>query len=172
MKKFILATVVLYSILSFGQEKKTYRIYLKDNSTIDVVNPKKENDNTNYETLDGNLGYVENSKYFTIRLISKKQIENYSPIKYTYCELIGIDTRKLFSFKANLNVRVDYGDSPDEFESGYIIDEVNGKAITFNSMVEAMNFMGQNGWEFVQAYAISEPTGGSVYRWLLKRSIK
>jgi hypothetical protein len=32
--------------------------------------------------------------------------------------------------------------------------------------------MGQNGWEFVQAYTLSEPSGGQVYRWLLKRAIK
>jgi hypothetical protein len=68
----------------------------------------------------------------------------------------------------NLNVLVDYGDSENEFESGYIIDEKNGKAKTFSSMVQAMNYMGQNGWEFVQAYTISEASGGQVYRWLLK----
>lgn len=172
MKKTILFNLLLVSIFAFSQEQKIYRMYLKDNTTVDIVNPVKVGNNVNYETLEGNSNTIENSKYYNIRQINKKEVETYAPTKFVYCELVGIDTRKLFSFKQNLNVLVDYGESDNEFESGFIIDEKNGKAKTFSSMVEAMNFMGQNGWEFVQAYTISEPTGGQVYRWLLKRSVK
>lgn len=43
-----------------------------------------------------------------------------------------------------------------------------GKYFSFNSMIEALNFMNDNGWEFVNAYAFS--TGSqSVYHFLLKR---
>ncbi|HRG19064.1 MAG TPA: hypothetical protein PLP39_08230 [Flavobacterium lutivivi] len=174
MKKILLTLFLIISISVFCQEKKVYRIYLKDNTTIDVINPVKVLNSVNYTTLEGNSGTIENSKYYTIRAVSKNNSENYTPIKFVYCELIGYDNRKIFDFKIHptLNVLVDYGDTENEFESGYIIDEKNGKAKTFNSMVEAMNFMGQSGWEFVQAYAVSEPSGGSVYRWLLKRAIK
>jgi hypothetical protein len=172
MKITILYFLLFASVSVFSQEKKIYRIYLKDNTTIDVINPVKVMSNVNYTTLDGNSGTIENNKYYNIRLISKPNDENYSPIKYVYCELVGVDNRKLFSIKQNLNVLVDYGDSENEFESGYIIDEKKGKAKTFSTMVEAMNYMGQQGWEFVQAYTISEPTGGQVYRWLLKRAVK
>jgi hypothetical protein len=172
MKKTILYSLLFISVTAFSQEKKVYRIYLKDNTTLDVVNPKKVLNNVNYTDLNGNSGTIENNKYYNIRSISKSEDENYSPIKYVYCELVGIDNRKLFSLKQNLNVLVDYGDSENEFESGYIIDEKKGKAKTFSTMVEAMNYMGQNGWEFVQAYTLSEPSGGQVYRWLLKRAIK
>lgn len=160
----------LISTLGFSQEKKVYRVYLKDNTTLDIVNPVKVLNNINYTTLEGNSGTIENNRYYTIRLLSKESAKDYAPIKFVYCELVGIDNSKLFSFKKNLNVLVDYGDSDNEFESGYIIDEKNGKAKTFSSMIEAMNFMGQSGWEFVQAYTVSEPTGGQVYRWLLKRN--
>ena len=172
MNKAILISLLCIGISSYSQEKKVYRIYLKDNTTLDVINPRKVPNNVNYETLEGNSQSIENSKYYTIRLVSKSDNENYTPIKYKYCELIGIDTRKLFSIKSNLNVMVDYGDSDNEFESGFIIDEKNGKAITFSSMVEAMNFMGQSGWEFVQAYTVTDGNGGSVYKWLLKRTVK
>jgi len=172
MKSILIFLLFFFSLSVYSQEKKIYRIYLKDNTTLDVVNPVKVVNNVNYTTLDGNSGTIENSKYYNIRSVSKSSVENYAPIKYVYCELVGIDNRKLFSFKQNLNVLVDYGDSENEFESGYIVDEKNGKAKTFSSMVQAMNYMGQNGWEFVQAYTISEPSGGQVYRWLLKRAIK
>lgn len=169
--KAIITLLLFVYFSAAGQEKKIYRIYLKDNTTLDVVNPVKVMDNINYTTLDGSSGTIQNNKYYNIRSVTKS-VENYVPIKFVYCELVGIDNRKLFSIKQNLNVLVDYGDSENEFESGYIIDEKNGKAKTFSSMVEAMNFMGQNGWEFVQAYTVSEPTGGQVYRWLLKRAVK
>jgi len=163
MKKIVLFGLLLISTLGFSQEKKVYRVYLKDNTTLDIVNPVKVLNNVNYTTLEGNS-----------RAVSKSNFENYSPVKFTYCELVGYDNRKIFDFKVHptLNVMVDYGESDNEFESGYIIDEKSGKAKLFSSMVEAMNFMGQNGWEFVQAYTISEQSGGQVYRWLLKRSIK
>jgi hypothetical protein len=169
--KIIITLLLFVHFSASSQEKKIYRIYMKDNTTLDVVNPVKVMDNVNYTTLDGNSGTIQNNKYYNIRSVTKS-VENYVPIKFVYCELVGIDNRKLFSIKQNLNVLVDYGDSENEFESGYIIDEKNGKAKTFSSMVEAMNFMGQNGWEFVQAYTVSEPSGGQVYRWLLKRAVK
>ncbi len=174
MKKIVLFWLLLISTLGFSQEKKVYRVYLKDNTTLDIVNPVKVLNNVNYTTLEGNSGTIENNKYYTIRAVSKSNFENYTPVKFTYCELVGYDNRKIFDFKVHptLNVMVDYGESDNEFESGYIIDEKSGKAKLFSSMVEAMNFMGQNGWEFVQAYTISEQSGGQVYRWLLKRSIK
>jgi hypothetical protein len=42
------------------------------------------------------------------------------------------------------------------------------KVKTFNSMIDGMNYMGHNGWEFVQAYVV---TSGSqnVYRYVLKK---
>lgn len=42
------------------------------------------------------------------------------------------------------------------------------KRKTFNSMIDGMNYMGQNGWEFVQAYTIPY-NNSSVYRYVLKK---
>ena len=174
MKKLIFIILATTSIFCFSQENKVYRIYLKDGSIKDIIKPVKGIDVVTCETSDGlNSLAFKNSEFYTIRLISNQK-ESYTSAKYSYCELVGIDTRKLFSIKQNLSVRVDYGDSSNNFDSdsGFIIDEKTGKAIVFTSMVEALNFMGQSGWEFVQAYTLSEPTGGAVYRWLLKRAIK
>lgn len=44
----------------------------------------------------------------------------------------------------------------------------NGKNIEFNSMVDAMNYFGKQGWEFVQAYAVTMGNQ-NVYHWLLKK---
>ena len=52
-------------------------------------------------------------------------------------------------------------------ESGGLVEK-KVKTKTFASMIEGMNFMNKNGWEFVQAYVV---TSGNqdVYRWILKK---
>jgi hypothetical protein len=44
------------------------------------------------------------------------------------------------------------------------------KKIKFNSMIDAMNFMGTQGWEFVQAYVMTD-NNQNVRHWLLKKEI-
>jgi hypothetical protein len=85
---------------------------------------------------------------------------------YVYCELVG--TAKLFSSK--VNVKANFGQNFSLWKGiDYIRDE-NGKKVDFNSMVDAMNFMGTQGWEFVQAYVVTV-NNQNVYYWLLKKEI-
>lgn len=46
--------------------------------------------------------------------------------------------------------------------------ETKVKKKVFNSMVEGMNYMGKQGWEFVQAYVVTSEYQ-NVYRWVLKK---
>lgn len=41
----------------------------------------------------------------------------------------------------------------------------------FNSMIDALNYMGTQGWEFVQAYAITMGNT-NVYHFLMKRNLE
>jgi len=84
-----------------------------------------------------------------------------------YCELLGHG--KLFSTK--VTVTVDFGQN--QWQNNKLVDE-NGKNIVFNSMVDAMNFMGKLGWEFEQAYVVTAGSGATaqnVYHWLLSKYI-
>ncbi|MCL1937228.1 MAG: hypothetical protein FWF52_02395 [Candidatus Azobacteroides sp.] len=85
---------------------------------------------------------------------------------YVYCELVG--TSKLFSSK--VNVQADFGQQTSFWKGVDYLKDENGKKIVFNSMVDAMNFMGTQGWEFVQAYVITSGQQ-NVYHWLLKKEI-
>lgn len=80
-----------------------------------------------------------------------------------YCELVG--THKFMSQK--VLVAVDFGQNP--YWNKRLCDE-NGKAITFNSMVDAMNYMGKIGWKFEQAYVVTT-SNQHVYHWLLSKDI-
>ena len=85
-----------------------------------------------------------------------------------YAELLGFQ-KGLFSKKVKVNV--DFGQNVSFWKPGdmRIVDE-NGKDMIFNSMVDAMNFMGQFGWEFVQAYVVTEGWS-NVYHWLLVKDV-
>jgi len=85
---------------------------------------------------------------------------------WIYSELVG--TQKFLSNK--VNVEVDFGQESSFWlpADDQIVDPTTGKPKTFNSMVDAMNFMGESGWEFVQAYVVTI-SNQNVYHWLLKR---
>jgi len=88
--------------------------------------------------------------------------------KYVYCELIG--TAKFMSNK--VTVVVDYGEEKGFFQgNAKIKDEATGKVQSFNSMVDALNYMGNEGWELAQAYTVTIGNQ-NVYHWLLKKEIK
>jgi uroporphyrinogen-III synthase len=69
-----------------------------------------------------------------------------------------------------LTIQIDFGQRTKFFSAGKetILKDEEGKALDFNSMIDALNFMSQNGFEFVNAYAI---TLGSqnVYHYILKK---
>lgn len=87
--------------------------------------------------------------------------------RFVYCELVGM--AKLFSLK--VAVSVDYGEERSFFQDTRMRDDQTGKVTSFNSMVDALNYMGTKGWVFEQAYIVT--TGNqNVYHWLLKKKIE
>lgn len=88
-----------------------------------------------------------------------------------YCEIVGIGTFK------NVYVTIDFGQKVRTtfFGLAKVSDFImgkNGKFKSFNSMIDALNFMVQNGWDFVTCYIVTEPgfgTSENVYHYLLKR---
>ena len=86
-----------------------------------------------------------------------------------YCELLG--TQQFLSKK--VTVQVDFGQQSKFFSDNRLVDE-KGEVIIFNSMVDAMNYMGTLGWEFEQAYVVTVGTGSgasNVYHWLLSKFV-
>lgn len=85
-----------------------------------------------------------------------------------YCQLLGHG--KWMSTK--VNVTVDFGQETNfwrKYLDHYLVDE-NGNKIKFNSMVDAMNYMGRLGWEFEQAYVVTVGNQ-NVYHWLLSKEV-
>ncbi|MEP7251571.1 MAG: hypothetical protein ABI683_04300 [Ginsengibacter sp.] len=74
-----------------------------------------------------------------------------------YCELIA--TARLLSKKVNIDL--DYGQERKLFKDYRLKDE-SGKLKKFNSTVDALNYMGQQGWKLVNAFQLTEGAGTSV----------
>lgn len=85
---------------------------------------------------------------------------------FVYCTLVG--TASAFSTK--VKIEIDFGQAVSFWNQDRRLKDQNGKPIKFNSMVDALNFMGAQGWEFVQAYSVTI-ANQNVYHYLLKKEV-
>lgn len=101
--------------------------------------------------------------FLFITLYSFSQLDS---TKTIYCQIVGT---QIFS---KVTVTIDMGENKGflALNSSYIYDEATGKPQKFNSMIDALNYMNEYHWDFVQAYAISSGNT-NVYNFLLKQTI-
>ena len=89
-----------------------------------------------------------------------------------FAELLGWSTNVL-GIGSSARVEVDFGDESWGWRGNdgrnLLVDE-NGKSIKFNSMVDAMNFMGARGWKFEASYVVTV-AGQNVIHWLMSKEI-
>ncbi len=90
------------------------------------------------------------------------------PTQRVYAELLGTGTNFL-NLNKNVKVSVDLGQFQSATKAYTLLDE-NGKDIKFNSMVAAMNYMGERGWKFIQAYVVTV-SNQNVLHWLLYKDV-
>ena len=98
------------------------------------------------------------------------QTVNDVPIKdidVAYVQIVGYS--KLMSTK--LNISIDFGQATNIWTKGAktVVKDENGKMMKFNSMIYALNFMNDNGYEFETAYAFAIGNQ-NVYHFLLKKA--
>ena len=82
---------------------------------------------------------------------------------FEYCQIVG--SQKFLS--STINIQIDFGQEFTLFEDLRLKDE-NNKPVIFNTMIDALNYMGKFGWEFEQAYALTVGNQ-NVFHFLLKR---
>lgn len=102
--------------------------------------------------------------------LSFAQTVNDVPIKdinVDYIQIIG--TGRGLSTK--MNIRLDFGQETKSisFKNGLKIKDEKGNTIKFNSMIDALNFMSSNGYEFQFAYTSKENDDNALYYILKKR---
>lgn len=94
--------------------------------------------------------------------INNVPIEN---INVEYVQIVG--TSKTFSTK--LNIDIDFGQENSMWTAKDTqLRDKNGKKVVFNSMIDALNFMSANGYEFIDANAIIV-NSQNVYHYMLRK---
>ena len=84
-----------------------------------------------------------------------------------YCEIIG--TAKFLSSK--LTIEIDFGqERAFKYKERSLVDG-EGNPIIFNSMIDAINYMANYGWEFKQAYTVTYSGSYNVYHFLLSKRV-
>ncbi|MEP6582881.1 MAG: hypothetical protein ABJA90_01390 [Ginsengibacter sp.] len=81
-----------------------------------------------------------------------------------YCEVIA--TPRSFSNKVTIDVN--YGEERSLWKSNRLKDD-EGKLKKFNSVIDALNYMGKDGWVFVNAFPGSI-TNEKIYHYVFKKS--
>ena len=66
-----------------------------------------------------------------------------------YCQLVV--TPRILSNKVSIDI--DYGDEKSFFKDARL-KTTDGKIKTFNTIIDAMNYMGSAGWVFISAYPV------------------
>lgn len=67
-----------------------------------------------------------------------------------------------------VNITIDFGQDMKWYQDNRLKDPETGKSMTFNSMIDALNYMGKQGWAFEQAYAVTQGNQ-NVYHYLLRK---
>ena len=84
-----------------------------------------------------------------------------------YCRLVAIS--KLFSNKVNIDV--DFGDERKFFSDNRLRDEETGRIKKFNTVVDALNYLGSQGWTLINAFPVVEGSS-STYHFYFRKPFK
>jgi len=80
-----------------------------------------------------------------------------------YCQVIA--TPRLLSNKVTIDI--DFGEEKS-FWSDSRLRNYNGKLRKFNTIIDALNFMGKEGWVFINAYPITT-NNNTIYHFAFKK---
>jgi hypothetical protein len=81
-----------------------------------------------------------------------------------YCEVTA--SGKLFSTKVTIDV--DYGDERSFWKDHRLKDD-DGKLKKFNSVIDALNYLGKAGWKLVNAYPVYNGSSSNIYHYVFKK---
>ncbi len=82
-----------------------------------------------------------------------------------YCRLVA--TGKLFSNKVTIDV--DFGEERKFWTDKRLRDATSGKLKKFNSITDALNYMGSQGWTLVNAFPQTVGTNSEIYHFYFKK---
>ena len=99
------------------------------------------------------------------------QEQSAKPYK-AYCEIVS-SMRNIFSDKTT--VELDFGQAANYWSTDRRLVDEAGKSITFNSVLDAVNYMSKRGWVFEQMYIVQSMSKGDSgtpeYHWIMSKDV-
>jgi hypothetical protein len=80
-----------------------------------------------------------------------------------YCEVLGMSG----VFSSKVTITIDYGDAKSVWKDNRVKNE-DGSVKKFNSMIDALNYMGSEGWILVNAFPVTSGNQ-NVYHYVFKK---
>jgi hypothetical protein len=84
-----------------------------------------------------------------------------------YCQVVA--TARLLSNKVTIDI--DYGEERSFWKDNRVKDE-EGKLKKFNTIIDAINYLGKSGWKLVNAFPVSTGSGPMVYHYVFKKEFR
>lgn len=85
-----------------------------------------------------------------------------------YCRLVA--QNRMLSNKVAIDI--DFGDERKLFSDNRLRDEETGKLKKFNTVVDALNYMGSQGWILVNAFPVLDGTSNTTLHYYFKKSFR
>ncbi|MGN0003197.1 MAG: hypothetical protein ACI35V_07170 [Sphingobacterium composti] len=107
--------------------------------------------------------------FCALSFLQAQELEKLSKAKakYEYCEILS--KSRLLSSKPKITV--DFGQAYSFWKDKRVLKDENGKAIQFNSSIDALNYMASFGWELVNTYSIIDSDDYKTFYYVLKREL-
>lgn len=86
--------------------------------------------------------------------------------KFVYAEIVR--NGRLFGNK--INIVLDFGQQMKIFDNR--LRDTSGKPREFNTMIDALNFMAKQDWEFIQAYTVFYSSENNEIHYVIKKKFE
>ena len=81
-----------------------------------------------------------------------------------YCEVVA--TGRSLSNKVTIDI--DYGEERSIWKDNRLKDD-NGKLKKFNTVIDAINYLGKTGWKLINAFPVSTGNAPMIYHYVFKK---
>ncbi len=159
MKKSIIILLIFFSTSIAYTQNDT--IYLLDSiiSSVRIINQNEEN--LNYFYLDS---FTKNVSSVSLDKVEKIIFEN-DKIE-VFCDLI---SKKKF-LGIDESISINYGNRDSLWIDNKIYTLMSNDLKKFNSIIDALNYMGNEGWKAINSYSTSE-NSYTIEHYILKKEI-
>ena len=152
---------IAYFLLIMNASSQQDTIYTNDTTIVSVRVMNQTNDNLTYLYVKEGVKYTDNISLEKIKKISfeNKTIE-------VFCDLIA--TKKFLS--TDVSIQINYGNRDSLWIDKTIYTLLASELKQYNTILDALNYMGNEGWQTINSYSASY-NSYIVEHYILKKTI-